>query len=106
MRETVVPITEKSGSVPVVNGEGQVIEVVTAGDLTQLMEHDKVCAKRPVRDVMTRNPRTARVGWLGSASVHRMEQEPGHVMAFPVVDETGMIVGMVHLQDLLRSGAL
>ena len=77
MRETVVPIAEKRGTVPVVDGAGQVVGVVTAGDLTRLMEHDESWAKRPVTDVMTRDPRTARVGELGSAAVHRMEQGPG-----------------------------
>jgi len=55
---------------------------------------------------MTRNPRTALVGELGSAAVHRMEQGPGGVMALPVVDETGTIMGVVHLHDLLRSGVV
>ena len=106
MRETVVPIAEERGTVPVVDGKGQVVGVVTAGDLTRLMEHDEGWAKRPVTDVMTRSPRIARVGDLGSAAVHKMEQGPGGVMALPVVDQAGTLIGVVHLHDLLRSGAV
>ena len=106
MGETVVPIAEKRGTVPVVDRGGQVVGVVTAGDLTRLMEQDESWAKRPVTDVMTRDPRTARVGELGSAAVHRMEKGPGGVMALPVVDESGKLMGVVHLHDLLRSGAV
>ena len=106
MRETVVPIAEERGTVPIVDGSGRVVGVVTAGDLTRLMEHDEGWANRPVTDVMTRNPRTAEVGELGSVAVHRMEQGPGGVMALPVVDEAGTIMGVVHLHDLLRSGAV
>jgi hypothetical protein len=40
---------------------------------------------------------------IGSATVHRMEQGSGSVMALPVVDETGTTVGVTHLHYLLRS---
>jgi arabinose-5-phosphate isomerase len=106
MRESVVPIAEMRGTVPVVDGSGRVLGVVTAGDLTRLIERDVEWASRPVADVMTRKPRMARVGELASAAVHRMEQGPGGVMALPVVDEGGVLKGVIHLHDLLRSGAV
>ena len=104
MRETVVPIAELRGTVPIVDGGGRVLGVVTAGDLTRLMERDERWAERPVSDVMTRGARTAVVGELASAAVHRMEQSG--VMALPVVDEQGTLRGVVHLHDLLRSGVV
>jgi arabinose-5-phosphate isomerase len=81
-----------------------VVGVVTAGDLTRLMERDEKWAAYPVADVMTPNPRTAVVGELASAAVHRMEE--GRIMALPVVDERGVLRGVLHLHDLLRSGAV
>lgn len=106
MRETVVPIAERRGTVPVVDRDGRVVGVVTAGDLTRLMEREEGWGTRPVRDVMSRTPRTARMGELASAAVHRMEQGPGAVMALPVVDDEGVLRGVLHLHDLLRSGAV
>jgi arabinose-5-phosphate isomerase len=104
MKDTVVPIAELRGTVPVVDGQGRVVGVVTAGDLTRLMERDEAWAARPVADVMTRDPRTAALDELASAAVHRMEE--ARVMALPVVDERGVLRGVVHLHDLLRSGAV
>ena len=106
MRDAVVPIAEKRGTVPVVDGAGRVVGVLTAGDLTRLIERDERWVAKPVAEVMTRTPRLARVGELASAAVHRMEQGPGGVMALPVVDEHGVLKGIVHLHDLLRSGAV
>ena len=106
MRDSVVPIAEMRGTVPVVDEGGRVVGVLTAGDLTRLIERDTEWAKRPVAAVMNRSPRTARIGELGSAAVRRMEQGPGGVMALPVVDESGILKGVVHLHDLLRSGAV
>jgi arabinose-5-phosphate isomerase len=104
MKDAVVPIAKLRGTVPVVDGGGKVVGVVTAGDLTRLMERDEKWAACPVADVMTRDPRTAVVGELASAAVHRMEES--RIMALPVVDERGVLRGVVHLHDLLRSGAV
>jgi arabinose-5-phosphate isomerase len=104
MRETVVPIAEMRGTVPIVDAERRVVGVVTGGDLTRLMERSDSWAERPVREVMTRSPRLALADELGSAAVHRMEE--GRVMALPVTDDDGVLVGVVHLHDLMRAGAV
>lgn len=104
MRETVVPIAEMRGTVPIVDEGGRVVGVVTGGDLTRLMEKDDGWANRPVAEVMATEPRLARVGELGSAAVHAMEE--AGIMAMPVVDEGGVLRGVVHLHDLMRSGAV
>ena len=104
MREAVAPIAELRGTVPIVDGDGRVLGVVTAGDLTRLMERDKSWEQRRVDDVMTRSPSTSVLGELASAAVHRMEE--AGVMALPVIDEHGVLKGIVHLHDLLRSEAV
>ena len=58
----------------------------------------------PVREVMTRTPKLARMGELASAAVHVMEKHG--IMALPVVDEERRLKGIVHLHDLMRSGAV
>ena len=104
VRDTVVPIAAQRGTVPVVDEDRRVVGVITAGDLTRLMEKDAGWPDRAVAEVMTSAPRLARVGELGSAVVRRMEE--GGIMAMPVVDEAGLLRGVVHLHDLMRSGAV
>jgi arabinose-5-phosphate isomerase len=104
MRQTVVPIAEMRGTVPIVDGEGRVVGVVTAGDLTRLMERDPEWAERSVADVMTHTPRTAHPDDLASAVVHLMEE--AGIMAVPIVDQNGVLEGVVHLHDLMRAGAV
>lgn len=103
MRDCIVPLAEMRGTVPIVEEDGTVTGVITAGDLTRLMEVRADFLEVPVTEVMTGSPKTVRVGELGSAAVHRMEQHG--IMAMPVVDDEGRIHGIVHLHDLLRSGA-
>jgi len=104
MRECIAPLAEMRGTVPIVDAAGKVVGVVTAGDLTRLMERDPDFLLRPVSSVMTREPKVARGDELGSAAVRRMEKYG--VMALPVEDQDGRLVGIVHLHDLMRAGVV
>jgi arabinose-5-phosphate isomerase len=104
MRDCIVPLADMRGTVPIVDEARHVVGVVTAGDLTRLMERTEDFLDVPVRDVMTPTPKLIRVGELASAAVHLMEKHG--IMALPVVDREGCLEGILHLHDLMRSGAL
>ncbi len=104
MRECVVLLAEKRGTVAVVDTGGGLAGVVTAGDLTRLMEKTDRFLDVLVGDVMTRTPKTTTPDELAGAAVRLMEQYG--VMALPVLDGGRKIVGMVHLHDLMRAGAV
>jgi arabinose-5-phosphate isomerase len=104
MREAVVQLAERRGTVAIVDGRHQVTGVVTAGDLTRLMERERDFMEVPVDAIMTRTPKLARDVELGSAVVFRMQKHG--IMAMPVVDDEGRLVGMVHLHDLMRAGVV
>ena len=103
MRECVILLAQRRGTVAVVGPQGIVIGVVTAGDLTRLMEKRSDFLEVPVRDVMTRTPKLARPGELASSAVNALEKHG--IMAMPVVDDGDHLVGIVHLHDLMRAGA-
>lgn len=104
VKDTIVPLATMRGTVPIVDAAHRVVGVVTAGDLARLMDRDPDFARRPVTALMTRDPKTAVPDELGSAAVHRMEAYG--VMALPVVDGERRLVGLVHLHDLMRAGAV
>jgi len=103
MRECVVLLAEKRGTVPIVDEEFRVIGVVTAGDLTRLMEREENFFPVPVAQVMNRQPKLTQPDVLAAAAVYQMETHG--IMALPVVDEERRLLGIVHLHDLLRAGA-
>ena len=102
-REIVVPLARMRGTVPVVDEDQAVVGVVTAGDLTRLMERSEDFLDVPVVEFMTRSPRLASPGELAAAALRRMREHG--IMAMPVVSDTGALAGVVHLHDLLRAGA-
>ena len=103
MREAVVLLAERRGIAIVVEQE-RVCGVVTAGDLTRVLERRDDVLSVAVADVMTTAPRMANEDDLGSAVVHRMETHG--IMAMPVIDGNRKLVGVVHLHDLMRAGAV
>jgi arabinose-5-phosphate isomerase len=77
--------------------------VFTSGDFARLLERDEHCFGVRLAQVMNTTPKLARPDELGSAVVYRMEQHG--IMAIPVVGDDNRLAGVVHLHDLLRSGA-
>jgi len=104
MRECVVLLAEKRGTVAIVDKKGALAGVVTAGDLTRLMERTDTFLDIPVGDVMTKTPKSTAADELASAAVSLMERHG--IMALPVVDEDRRVVGIVHLHDLMKAGAV
>lgn len=104
MRECVVFLAERRGTVAVVDGDGRLLGVVTSGDLTRLMEREEHFFTIAVSEIMTREPKTAEPDQLAAAAVGLMER--AGVMALPVLDGARRVIGMVHLHDLMRAGAV
>jgi len=104
MRQCLVLLAEKRGTVAIIDADETLLGVVTSGDLTRLMEREEEFFAVSVAEVMTRTPRTAHPEQLAAEAVGVMER--AGIMALPVTDGTGRLVGMVHLHDLMRAGAV
>ncbi len=103
MRECVVLLAEKRGTVAIVDEGGGLVGVVTAGDLTRLMERTDRFLDLPVGSVMTQTPKATTPDELAGAAVRVMETHG--IMALPVLDGGRKLIGMVHLHDLMKAGA-
>jgi arabinose-5-phosphate isomerase len=103
MREAVVTLAHERGLAMIVEG-GCLRGVLTPGDLTRLAERDADFLGRPVTDVMTRTPRTAAPDDLAASAAGTMERFG--VIVLPVVENGSTVVGVVHLHDLMRAGAV
>lgn len=103
MREAVVMLAQQRG-LAVVADQGRLAGVLTAGDLSRLAEREPQFLSLGVRAAMTAAPKVAGRDDLAAATVGQMERHG--IMAMPVVDAAGALVGVVHLHDLLRAGAI
>jgi len=90
--------------VAIVDDARRLLGVVTAGDLTRLMEREENVFAIRVDEVMSRTPKTTEPEALAASAVYVMETHG--VMALPVLDADGRVVGVVHLHDLLRASVV
>lgn len=104
MRDAVLEMAHKRGTVPVVDAENRVVGVVTNGDLARLMERSDAVFELRVGDVMTTDPKVTRADALAAAAVNQMENFG--IVAMPVVDAERHLSGIVHLHDCMRAGVM
>jgi arabinose-5-phosphate isomerase len=101
MSSAIIEMTAKGlGCVGIVEPQGQLIGIITDGDLRRHM--GKGLLDQTVEDVMTRGPKTVRPDQLISETLELLNSTK--VTALFAV-EGGKPVGIIHVHDLLRAGA-
>jgi arabinose-5-phosphate isomerase len=101
MKQAIVLLAERRGIAIMLDESGSVSGVMTSGDLTRAMERESDVMAVPVEKILNRTPKLARNDELATAVVYRMETHG--IMAMPVVDAAGKLVGVIHLHDLMRA---
>jgi len=101
MSDALIEMTTKGfGCVGIVDMRGQLIGIITDGDLRRHMRPDLLDCR--VEDVMTQSPKTVRPDQLISETLELLNSMK--VTALFAV-EGGKPVGLIHVHDLLRAGA-
>jgi arabinose-5-phosphate isomerase len=100
MSDALVEMSSKGfGCVGIVNARGQIVGIVTDGDLRRHMRADLMTAF--VDDVMTKNPKTIRGDLLASEALEILNSSKITAL---IVTDANRPVGIVHLHDILRAG--
>ncbi|MBI4490518.1 MAG: KpsF/GutQ family sugar-phosphate isomerase [Deltaproteobacteria bacterium] len=104
MKETLLEITSKRlGVTGVVDEKGDLIGVITDGDLRRGLESKGNIFHFKARDLMTRNPKTIPADALAARAVALMEQY-SITSLFILRGGDRKPTGIVHLHDLLKAG--
>ena len=102
MSEAIIVMTAKGfGATAVVDSSGKLTGIITDGDLRRFVNRGGNFDKSLARDVMTRDPKTARPDELALKALRRMEDHKITVLI--VVDDKNKPVGIIHMHDILRS---
>lgn len=102
MQEALMTMSAKMlGCVGIVNKEGELVGVITDGDLRRWMAPNLIEEK--VSKVMTKNPRTCTADVLIAEAVNIMNNT-GRGITNMFVVEGKKPVGIVHIHDCLRAG--
>lgn len=103
LSQAVLEITSKRlGATCVLNKKGDMVGIITDGDLRRLIEQSHEIWNLKAKDVMSHHPKTVTSGILAAKAMHVMEEHK--INALVVVDEKGALAGMVHVHDLIKAG--
>jgi len=93
----------RPGAASVVNGDGRLVGFITDGDIVRrLTNGSRDFLDRPVKDVMTRDPKVISLHQLASRAYHILQEKK--LDQLPVVDQQYRPVGLIDVQDLLDTG--
>jgi arabinose-5-phosphate isomerase len=92
----------RSGAVLVTGEGGRLAGIFTDGDLRRRLLVDPGLLDRPIRDVMTKNPKVVRTDMLLADAFKRLKDHK--IDEIPVVDDAGVAVGILDVQDVLEWG--
>jgi arabinose-5-phosphate isomerase len=103
MTETIHEMSRKMmGVTAVVNGKGDLVGVISDGDLRRLVEKDARLLSRTAGDCLHASPRTVSAEELATEALARMEE--WKITSLFITDENGRLSGALHMHDLLSAG--
>ena len=92
----------KLGTTLVTDSHNKLSGIITDGDVRRLVASGQSFAKLIVEDVMTKNPRTIAKNFPAYDALNIMEQH--QITVIPIVNPEGVILGILHLHDILGKG--
>ena len=108
VQEALFVITDKGlGAVSVVDAEGKMLGVLTDGDIRRGLSKGVDFLQRSVADLMTKAPKYITADKLAAQALHLMESnQPKPITVLPVVDDNMVVIGLLHMTDLVRQGVV
>jgi arabinose-5-phosphate isomerase len=105
LSQALLEMTRKGlGMTAIVDAAGSVLGVFTDGDLRRVLDSGIDVRTAGITEVMTRGGKSIGPQQLAAEAVAMMEQHK--ITSLLVRDESGKLVGVVHMHDLLRAGVV
>ena len=104
LKEVIVEMTTKRlGITAVVDGDNNLMGIITDGDLRRMLEKTVAINKVKAGDIMTPNPKTIGPDELAVDALDQLRKKEISQLA---VIEKGKYLGIIHLHDLIREGLI
>lgn len=100
--QTIINISShRLGATVVLDGEGEMLGIITDGDVRRMVERGGDFNMLSARDIMSVNPKQIDVGALAVEALEVMERNE---ITSVVVLDGGRYVGLVHIHDIMKEG--
>jgi arabinose-5-phosphate isomerase len=104
LKEVIMEISKKRlGATAVVNEDGDLLGVITDGDLRRMLENNMPLDKAKAMDIMTGTPKSIEASQLAVEALDLLRK---YDITQLVVTEGKRYLGIIHLHDLVREGLI
>lgn len=104
IKQVIVEISQKRLGVTAVTKDGQIVGIITDGDIRRMLEINDVLTNLTAAGVMSKNPKTIDTNAMATAALDVLEKNS--ITQLLAVDSTNNYAGVVHLHDLIKEGIL
>tara|TARA_B110000014_G_scaffold191686_1_gene140486 strand:- start:781 stop:1797 length:1017 start_codon:yes stop_codon:yes gene_type:complete len=95
---------KRLGMTLVVGNQGQLLGIITDGDLRRLIEKQKDISQACAKDIMGGHPKTITRDTLAAKAVRIMQDHS--ITSLAVLSNDQKIEGIIHLHDILKAGVV
>jgi len=103
LRDIIIEISGKYLGATAVTDGGQLVGIITDGDLRRMLETGDNPATLTARDICSPQPKSIEASEL---AVQALDLMRAHDITQLIVTENGAYAGMIHLHDLVREGLI
>lgn len=104
LKDVIIEISKKRlGVTAVVNGQNELMGVITDGDLRRMLEKTTAIDSIKASEIMSANPKTIEGDAL---AIDAMELMRNHNISQLLVTEGKQYIGVIHLHDLIKEGLI
>jgi arabinose-5-phosphate isomerase len=103
LTQVIIEMTQKRLGATGVTENGQLVGIITDGDLRRMLLKHADIESVKAREIMTPNPKTIEDNALVADALHKMRHNS--ITQLPVMSN-GNYVGVIHLHDILKEGIL
>lgn len=103
VRDVIVEISEKMLGVTAVMDQGNVVGIVTDGDIRRMLHKNDDFIHLTAVDIMSKNPKTIEQDAMAVDALDMLEE---HKISQLIAVENGEYAGVVHIHNLIREGIL
>lgn len=105
IKQVIVEISSKRvGSTAVLSETGEIVGIVTDGDVRRMLEHNDDISHIVAGDIMGRNPKIICEDELAVQAFRKMESN--HISQLIVADRDGKYKGIIHVHAILSEGVV
>ncbi len=104
LKEVIIEMTRKRlGATVILNDQGDILGIITDGDLRRMLEKNLDMTTIKASDIMTRTPKMIEAASLAVEALDLMRKKN---ITQLVVTEDNKYAGILHLHDLIREGLI